>query len=196
MFRKQTVSVAILFVLTSWISTPAHASIVYNVNRTIEAGTVVGTVTTDGTIGPLLLGDISAWAFTITAPNLVGSPSVAISSATGGKLTYPLGLAATPTELIFNFDALGAGVLFANDTETVYWCLTGANACNGEHRAELIGETVTGATAQIVSHTGEVSVATAVSPVPIPAMFPIFAAVLGLLGFFSWRKHHRLAISA
>ena len=32
-----------------------------------------------------------------------------------------------------------------------------------------------------------------VSPVPIPAIFPIFAAVMGLFGFVGWRRRRRAA---
>ena len=51
-------------------SVTADASIVYNLNRTIGAGTVTGFIETDGTIGVLSTANITDWILTLTAPNL------------------------------------------------------------------------------------------------------------------------------
>ena len=41
------------------------APLTYNVNRTIGAGTVIGTITTDGTFGSLTNANINAWSLTL-----------------------------------------------------------------------------------------------------------------------------------
>ena len=44
----------------------AQGNIIYNVNEVVGAGGVVGTITTDGTVGVLSAADIVAWNLTVT----------------------------------------------------------------------------------------------------------------------------------
>ena len=194
-------TLAICFAVLVGLATPAQA-IVYDVNRTIGAGTVIGTITTDDTIGALAFGNITAWSFTITAPNLSGGPSVAISSGTAGHTLQVapagLGFTATPTAINFDFSAANVGALFSGNFSNPFWCIvgTGFGCTGGADQREAIGFNETGSIlAQTVLRSGTQTIATAVSPVPIPAIFPIFAAVMGLFGFVGWRRRRKLAVA-
>ncbi len=77
-------------------------TITYQVDRSFGAGTIVGTIETDGISGPLSPGNIVSWSFEA----FDGTDVVSISSATGGFLlgTAWKYLTATSSELSFDFD--------------------------------------------------------------------------------------------
>lgn len=83
----------------------SQAQTVYQVNRTVGAGTIMGTIETDGTLGPLSTANIVTWSFDA----FDGTDNVSISSGTGflqGEAwSY---LSATDTELVFDFDGVSA----------------------------------------------------------------------------------------
>jgi hypothetical protein len=76
---RQPIKIALLgsvaAVLAAAVS-PANAT-VYNVNRTIDGGSVVGTITTDGATGTIDPSDFTAWDLVLSGP---GS-TVTISSS-------------------------------------------------------------------------------------------------------------------
>jgi hypothetical protein len=47
---------------------PANAT-VYNVNRTIDGGSVIGTITTDGATGTINPSDFIAWDLQLSSPD-------------------------------------------------------------------------------------------------------------------------------
>lgn len=82
----------------------AHAGTVYHVERTVGAGSVTGTIETDGTIGALTPANIISWSF-VTDDGSDPEP-ITISSAGVGGLegdAWPY-LSATESELLFDFD--------------------------------------------------------------------------------------------
>ncbi|MDH4109389.1 MAG: hypothetical protein OEW35_13835 [Gammaproteobacteria bacterium] len=84
----------------------AEGQIVYQVNRTVGTGTIVGTIETDGTLGALSTSNIVGWSFDV----FDGTDTFNISSASGGQLqgnAWPY-LSATGSELSFDFDAAAA----------------------------------------------------------------------------------------
>ena len=94
------VAVGLLF----W-SLGSQAQTVYQVNRTVGAGTITGTIETDGTLGPLSTANIVTWSFDA----FDGTDNVSISSGTGflqGEAWRYL--SATGTELVFDFDGVSA----------------------------------------------------------------------------------------
>jgi hypothetical protein len=108
------------------------ATITYDVNRTIGAGSVTGFVETDGTIGVLSASNILDWnlvlnegtnpTFDILGP-LSGSNSVV--GVVGADLS------ATATQLLFNFSGTDSGYalfqhpsLFAGSD---FWCFSTAS---------------------------------------------------------------------
>ena len=62
------------------LSSGAHAGLIYNVDRAVGAGSVVGTIETDGTLG--VLAQVNVLSFSLTLHD--GTDSATISSATGG----------------------------------------------------------------------------------------------------------------
>jgi len=89
----------------------AHAqNITYQVDRAFGGGTIVGTIETDGKLGPLSKGNIVAWSFEA----FDSVDTYQFSSATGFLQGDAWGyLSATPTQLIFDFDAVNASGLTA-----------------------------------------------------------------------------------
>jgi hypothetical protein len=97
----------------------AQAQTVYQLDRTVGSGTVIGTIETDGTIGPLTPSNILSWS--LEADDASGAhPPIIISSELGGGMTgagwdY---FSATESELLFDFvgayDFASASGLFAD----------------------------------------------------------------------------------
>ncbi|MEM1045485.1 MAG: VPLPA-CTERM sorting domain-containing protein [Pseudomonadota bacterium] len=186
----------LLAVLAALFCGNAHAA-TYNLNRTVGAGTVIGLIETDGTIGFLSDTNIVSWEFTLAAPNLKNGPTDMISSATGGELFISADIfSATATNLFFNFDEPSfAGVFFrGGPIGTNFWCLAGGASCSsGPTSSESIG-VLSGTPdgfateAQNVARSGNLAVATVV---PLPASLPFLAAGLAVLGMFGLRRRSR-----
>ena len=97
----------------------AQGNIIYNVNEVVGAGGVVGTITTDGTVGVLSAADIVAWNLTVTG--IGGATFNLISGASGvevGNISDPLNpnagtpdVTADANHIYFNFDATDGGYL-------------------------------------------------------------------------------------
>jgi len=95
-----------LFAALSVLPLCAQAGTVYQVSRSVGAGTITGIIETNGTTGPLSQSDIVSWSFDA----FDGEDSVSISSADGGftqgnAWNY---LSATASQLIFDFDGAAA----------------------------------------------------------------------------------------
>ena len=84
-------------------SLAARADITYYVDRAVGAGTITGTIETNGTIGPLSDSDIVSFSFQA----FDGTDIVEISSAAGFVTGNAWGyLTATATDLQFDFDGV------------------------------------------------------------------------------------------
>jgi len=98
-------------------SLAAHAGITYYVDRAVGAGTITGTIETDGTIGPISDLEIVSFSFQV----FDGTDIVEISSAAGGFAHGDAWgyLTATATDLQFDFDGVLAdaaeGITFHGD---------------------------------------------------------------------------------
>ncbi|MFC7049246.1 PEP-CTERM sorting domain-containing protein [Emcibacter nanhaiensis] len=135
---------------------------IYSVNRTIGAGGVTGTITTDGTLGALSAGNVTDWNLLLddgsTTFNLLGNGSVGDNS---DLLISGAAFIATATDLWFDFAAQGFA-LFQNPTNGSginWWCLEGpSSGCTGFGQGESVvttspalGEHVLYTTRQIIS---------------------------------------------
>ena len=160
-------------------------SITYDVNRTVDAGSVVGTITTDGTLGVLTTGNITNWVITLSAPNLRGGSPDVIDFATqtqtnlGGTATT-----ATDTQLLFNFSLPGTNFFLLSGGSLNFWCLETAD-CTGEGPGEHIGRNSLEfiLSAQTAIFTSGNLVFAQVSAIPVPAAVWLFGSALGLLGW-------------
>lgn len=110
----RTQGLVLIFALALLVSSAAVANasnITYTLNRVIGAGSVTGTVTTDGTVGGLTFANVVDWNVVLYTPaqgsfSLFGPGSGNNSSvwSTGADLT------ATSTQLLFNFSGSDFGV--------------------------------------------------------------------------------------
>ena len=167
------------------LAAPANASVIYNVDRTVGAGTVTGFIETDGTLGPLASGDIIDWVLTLTAPNLAGGSPDVINFATANN-TQISGTAttATSTQLLFDFSLAGTQFFLLQGGDFNFWCLQ-VELCTGPPLGEYIGFADIGGIAQSV--TGQTGIV-AFASVPEPSTLAIFGLGLVGLGFFMRRR--------
>jgi hypothetical protein len=102
----------------------ASADIVYLVNEAIGAGSVVGTITTDGNTGVLSASDFLAWNLTLNGTSasftITSSDPTAIIELVGSEVF------ATPTEITFDFSGSDddGHLLFQDGFHSGmhYWC--------------------------------------------------------------------------
>ncbi len=118
-----------------WAPAAAQAATwVYAVNRTIVAGTsgsVVGQITTDGSVGSLATSNITDWALSLDDGEghgaLLLDPTNSVVYIWGSLFT------ATPSDLSFDFSGSNGGVLFQSPGlggGQDWWCLEGvASLC-------------------------------------------------------------------
>jgi hypothetical protein len=192
--KRNLLTLGALLLLMSPIAAGA-APIIYDVDRTIGAGTVTGFVQTDGTLGVLNTVNITDWTLNLTAPNLLGGSPDVIDFATGG-LTFLSGSAttATLTQLLFDFST--ADSIFLLQGGSNYWCLETANLnCTGLGAGEHIGQGIQTNVAQTVIHSGSIVVGT-VAAVPEPEIYAMMGVGLGLLGWVGRRKKLREGAAA
>ena len=106
------------------LASAASHAVVFNVDRTIGTGSVVGTVTTDGTIGVLTDANITAYTLTLDEGDAKGS--FVITEANSDVRVSGDGLTATLTQLFFNFSGSGDFALWENPTVSSginFWCV-------------------------------------------------------------------------
>lgn len=183
-------------------SASAHAAIVYSVNTTIisanptgnplQSDTVLGSITTNGTIGVLATADILSWNLSLidnlnAANNFVLTPgNSTLAENFGGALS------ANADSLFFDFSKVGAEFLIQANNPGVYsgWHYFCFSATGG---ACLAGETIspqyysgdgvvaTGAAAPIGMQP--LGPPTAPGTVPEPSTYYLMlAGLLGLIG--------------
>lgn len=185
---KKLVTAALIMLFSTW----ASASIVYSVNRTIGAGTVVGSIETDGTLGTLNASNILDWTFTLTSPTLSGG-SPDIITKTGAIQTNEFGgfLTATLSDLLFDFSAgpAAAGFMLFQGGSTNYWCVQTNGCFDNLGSREALGFGTTGLTADIVGYRTQQVIASVTNAVPEPTVLSLMAISLLVLGF-SRRKHN------
>lgn len=172
------------------------ASITYNVDQTVGAGGVTGTIQTDGTIGTLGQIDITSWNLLLNN----GTATFDLTNLNSGVTVFQSDLTATSTQLLFNFDNNDSGYLFfaATNSPFQYWCpQTAGPSCtlqpnSGEDLAVLPGFT----DEQFTTYTGKQGVIASVSDpvttpqdsaVPEPSTFSFLGLGVATLAFWKFR---------
>ena len=167
----------------------ARADIVYIVNQTIGDGSVRGTLTTDGMLGLLSVGDFEAWHLILTGK---GGATVTLDNGDPTAMIYLSGsdVNATATEITFNFSGTDGGrLLFQDGPENgqTYWC-NAASAPDCDQGKSVTPQTIADPSFQNVPESG-VQVIAGVVPEPSTwAMMLLGFAGLGFAGYRASRK--------
>jgi hypothetical protein len=157
-------------------------NITYNIDQTVGAGSVTGTITTDGTIGALNTGGVNdgpvGFAGNIVNVNLVLSDGTNTEPLSGGIFSSAgSDLIASATDLTFDFGAPGGGYFVLYSGYSNYDQLCYSTACGGIsiYNVGLDGQTVA------ISETGTQVIGT----VPEASSLSLAGiTALGILGAF------------
>ena len=161
------------------------APITYTINQTIGAGSVTGTIQTDGTIGTLAAGNFIAWNLNL---NGVGA---SFNITDGNSVAYVTGtdVTATATDLLFNFSGLDSGVLLFQQglfSGTHYYCdATSTATCF--QGASVSPQSYLDPSFQNVGVSGDQVIGT-VAPIPESGSLALFGAGLAGLGIIVRRR--------
>lgn len=173
------------------LSSPAYAGpIVYYVHQSVGAGTVTGSITTDGHIGNLDVTNFLAWNLQLSVPgqtfSLDQANSVVLSYQSGFYGPANNDVTATAQNILFNFDGTDGGYLGFQQgpySGNHYWC--SATITQGFDCAAG-GQTVAPISVfsayEFQAFRGNIVIATAAASVPEPASWGMMLTGFGVLG--------------
>lgn len=173
-----------LSLLLVLISLPAPAAI-FQVNRLIGAGGVVGQIETDGSLGPLTELNIIDW--TLTLSDGVGTFDLfgPLSGANSQVAISGSPLSASPTALLFDFGAPSdSWLLFQNPaigSGINYWCVE-TDQCSGSSNGEAVALQ---ASEVVAGRTGVVAIAVRGE---VPELSTVILTGFGLLALTYLRR--------
>ncbi|HXN47188.1 MAG TPA: PEP-CTERM sorting domain-containing protein [Bryobacteraceae bacterium] len=155
----------------------ASAGSVYNINNAVGAGSIWGTIQTDGTIGTLSTANILDWNLLLNNGSSTFDLLGPLSGNNSQLDAFGNDLSATPTELLFDFTDLSVSGFYLFQNPTIgsgmnYFCMETYSGCTGSPAGESLLISAGGSN-QYTAMSGIVVIA---STVPEPA-------TLGLLGF-------------
>jgi hypothetical protein len=177
------------------VVSPADAT-VYNVNRTIDGGSVVGTITTDGATGTINPSDFTAWDLVLSGPGA----SVTITSSDPGAVVFGLGadITADATNVSFNFSGGDNGFLVFQDGMGLgqhYWCVNTTNSTCNENES-VVPQGFMDPSAQFATRSGIQVIASATGGTPEPATWALMLVGFAGLGYAGFRQNRTRVVSA
>jgi hypothetical protein len=158
--------------------------IIYTVNQTIGGGSVIGTITTNGTIGIIDQSDFVSWDLDLNGldatHHITNGNSVVVVSGSN--------VSATSTEVSFSFSGPAGFLLFQDGlfSGTQYWCnaSTGADCFQGK---SVVPESFNSPSAEFASATGDQVIGT-VAAVPEPSTWAMMILGFAGVGFIAYRR--------
>ncbi len=172
---------ALAYAVASLMPATAAQAATYVATRTIGAATADISITTDGTLGALSASHVTDWTISLSD----GLSAAVMTKANSYFSVVDEGFVATSSDLLFDFDLSGNGLVFQSLTGRNLYCLTATDlSCAGYGAGELI---VLGNPAYTAATTGTLVMAS-VPGVPEPATWAMMVAGFGAIGLTARRK--------
>jgi len=172
--------------LTALFSTTASANIIYDVDLVSGTTSVVGQITTDGTLGTLGQNDIVDVDIAIanSGGSRIGLTSFQVS---GTALT------ATESGLFYDFSVTHSLLYITNFTDGV--CFNSSfGGCVVRFENTIFVSVVP--TASNIPETGNVEIGLAVAPVPEPSTWAMMLLGFAGVGFVAYRRRNQMTLHA
>ena len=184
-FTQRAIAAAALLVATAASAAP----ITYNMNLSIGAGSAVGTITTDGTIGSVGTGNIVSYSILLSP--VPGSQF--LLTDVNSDIGNTANLISTATDLSFDFDVTSYWLMqnpFVGSGQN-FLCFAGVGQVCGGFGGPGLSMSTDVFASSFSSVTGTSIVATAANNVPEPGTWGL--AALALLGASVSRRRRQPA---
>ena len=188
MFKSMSV-LALAFAAT----TASAVTTTYNVNQTINLGSVTGTIQTDGAVGTLTQSNIVGFDLFVGGPGA----AVELTQANSVIVTQGSNFSATASSLFFDYSGASGYLLFqfgSFGTGKKYYCNSSVSGTCFQG-ASAIPDSFDSPSAQVEARTGNQIIASAAGLVPEPASWALMLAGFALTGAVMRRKSEAVAVS-
>jgi hypothetical protein len=183
---------------------PSAQASIYNVNITDTSGTisVIGTISTDDTIGALAASNITDWDLTVDSTAVLTGPLSGNNSTLFGE--FYSALTATTSSLSFNFaDTNRSFVEFDDGTASLI--LHGSNFADTSNGILVLGELSRAGLSPIGNELDQQTgldvtelifhASTIIPPVPEPSTWAMLLIGFAGIGFAAYRKSRSTALT-